>query len=271
MAMISSSAAFEVLIGTIFNHLFNQGHIEAVEIAKIGQYAEVVHFGKPCGLMDQLASAVGGIILVDLANPDAPSVHHIAFDFATCNHRICIVDVGENHENLTHEYTDITTEMRQISQELGASFLREISYENLLSKISQLRSQYGDRAILRALHFLTENERVIKQANALQKGDFQAFKNLVLESGHSSFEYLQNIHVSSAIKQQGISLALSLAQQVLNGTGAWRVHGGGFGGTTQNFVPNELVPTFVKTMETVFGNGCCHTLTIRPVGGICIQ
>ncbi len=267
---LSSSAAFEVLIGTIFNHLYNKRSIDAIEIAKIAQYAEVVHFGKPCGLMDQLASAVGGIIMLDLADSEKPMVRKIAFDFSTSKHRLCVVDVGDNHADLTHEYANITTEMQQISRELGVSFLREATYEKLLPKISHLRSQCGDRAILRALHFLSENERVIQQADALESGDFEAFKTFVLESGHSSFEYLQNISASSAMKQQGAALALALAQQVLNGKGAWRIHGGGFGGTTQNFVPNELVSEFVKTMETVFGEGCCHTLTIRPVGGICI-
>lgn len=267
---LSSSAAFEVLIGTVLNYLFNNGAVDPVEIAKIAQYAENVHFGKPSGLMDQMASSVGGIITIDFANTESPVIRTVNFDFAACGHRLCIVDVGGNHANLTHEYAGITTEMREISKELGVSFLRETSYEDLLPHIASLRAQYGDRAVLRALHFLGDNERVGKEVSALENGDFETFKQLVIESGHSSFEYLQNIYSNAAVKDQGISLALALAQRVLNGKGAWRVHGGGFGGTTQNFVPEELVETFTETMESVFGKGSCHILSIRPVGGTCI-
>ncbi len=268
---LSSSAAFEVLIGTILNHMFNNGALDPIEIAKIAQYAENVHFGKPCGLMDQMASSVGGIITIDFANPESPIVKAVDFDFSQSGHHLCIVDVGGNHAALTGEYADITTEMKAISQELGVSFLREASYEELLERIPSLRMTCGDRAVLRALHFLGDNERVHKEVAALQEGDFEAFKQLIIESGHSSFEYLQNIYANAAVNCQGISLALALAQRVLNGKGAWRVHGGGFGGTTQNLVPNLLIEEFTKTMETVFGKGSCHTLSIRPYGGICVS
>lgn len=268
---LSSSAAFEVLIGTILNHLFNKGQIDTIEIAKIAQYAENVHFGKPCGLMDQMASSVGGIIAIDFASTQEPLVRSVDFDFAQSGYRLCIVDVGGNHADLTHEYAAITAEMKQISESLGVSFLREINLEEVLSNIPSLREKHGDRAVLRAMHFFYENERVLKEVNALESGDFETFKQLILESGHSSFEYLQNIYTNSDITCQGISLALALAQNILNGNGAWRVHGGGFGGTTQNFVPNKQVLTFTNAMEEVFGTGCCHTLSIRPCGSICLS
>lgn len=268
---LSSSAAFEVLVGTILSYLFNNGAVNAVEIAKIAQYAENVHFGKPCGLMDQMASSVGGIIAIDFADTSEPIIQTVDFDFSKSGHRLCIVDVGGGHADLTHEYAGITTEMKAISNELGVSFLREASDEAVLSKIPALRAACGDRAVLRALHFLEENRRVGKEVTALAGGDFETFKHLVLESGHSSFEYLQNIYSNSNIDHQGISLALALAQRILNGKGAWRVHGGGFGGTTQNFVPEDLVGEFTETMEAVFGKGSCHTLFIRPLGGVCVS
>ncbi len=268
---LSSSAAFEVLIGTILSHLFNNGSVDPIEIAKIAQYAENVHFGKPCGLMDQMASSVGGIITIDFADPEAPIVGTVDFDFAQSGYHLCIVDVGGNHADLTNEYADITAEMKAISQRLGVSFLRETTYEELLAKTPFLRKECGDRAVLRALHFFGDNERVQKEVSALKEGDFETFKQLIIESGHSSFEYLQNIYANKAVNHQEIALALALAQRVLNGKGAWRVHGGGFGGTTQNFVPDHLVEEFTETMEVVFGKGSCHILSIRPLGGICIS
>lgn len=267
---LSSSAAFEILIGTILNHLHNGGTVDAVEIAKIAQYAENEYFGKPSGLMDQMASSVGGIITIDFADTSAPVIRGVDFDFAHTNHRLCIVDVGGNHANLTHEYAAITSEMKAVCGALGVSYLREVSYEALLPLIPELRRRFGDRPVLRALHFLGDNERVGKEVAALEAGDFEAFKQLVIESGHSSFEYLQNIYSSANVQHQEMSLALALAQRVLNGRGAWRVHGGGFGGTTQNFVPEELVKSFTETMETAFGKNSCHVLRIRPCGSICI-
>ncbi len=268
---LSSSAAFEVLVGTVLNHLYNGGVVDAVSIAKIAQYAENEHFGKPSGLMDQMASSVGGIITIDFADTTAPVIRTVDFDFKTAKHCLCIVDVGGNHANLTHEYAAITTEMKEISTALGVSYLRQTDYKTLLPNIPALREQYGDRAVLRALHFFSDNERVEKQVNALQNSDFETFKQLVIESGHSSFEYLQNIYPAGAAEKQEMALALALAQKVLGGKGAWRVHGGGFGGTTQNFVPEELVEEFTKTMESVFGKGSCHVLSIRPCGSICLM
>ena len=267
---LSSSAAFEVLIGTILNHTYNDGAVDAVSIAKIAQYAENEHFGKPSGLMDQMASSVGGIITIDFEDTSNPVIGKVDFDFTAAGHRLCIIDVGGNHANLTHEYAAITTEMKEISNALGVSHLRQTDYAALLPAIPALREQYGDRAVLRALHFFADNERVQKQVNALQNGDFETFKQLVIESGHSSFEYLQNIYPAGSTKTQEMALALALALKVLDGKGAFRVHGGGFGGTTQNFVPEELVEKFTQEMEAVFGKGSCHVLSIRPCGSVCL-
>ncbi len=265
---LSSSAAFEVLLGTIFNHLYNGGAISPVEIAKISQYAENVYFGKPSGLMDQMASSVGGIVHIDFEDNDRPLIRQIEVDFSRFGVEICLVDTGGDHADLTHEYTAIPQEMKAVAEQLGAQVLRQVDKQTLLENLPALRQSCGDRAVLRALHFMEENERATSQAQALKAGDFDRFLQLVLASGHSSFEYLQNVYVGGQSRCQGLSLALCLAQQVLAGKGAWRVHGGGFGGTTQNFVPQELVPAFIQAMEPVFGQGCCHVLRIRPVGGV---
>lgn len=268
---LSSSAAFEILLGTILNHLFNGGSLSSVELAKAAQYAENVYFGKPSGLMDQMASSVGGIIAIDFADPERPKIKRIDFPFSDCGHHLCIVDTGGNHADLTHEYAAVPAEMRAIARSLGVEYLRETSLPSLIPQIPALRHQHGDRAVLRALHFLRENDRVVRQVEALESGNFEEFKRLVIESGHSSFEYLQNVYAPGDVSCQGLSLALCLAELHLSGRGAWRVHGGGFGGTTQNFVPDDLLVSFRNTMETVFGKGCCHSLMIRPYGGIRID
>ncbi len=268
---LSSSAAFEVLLGTMLNHLFNGGRVDAVEIAKIAQYAENVYFGKPSGLMDQIASSVGGIITLDFADAESPVIRTVDYDFSQSGHKLCIVDTGGNHAGLTHEYAAVTEEMKSISRALGVEYLRETSYEALLDKLSTIRESCGDRAVLRAMHFFGDNARVSEQVAALKKDDFTTFCRLVTASGHSSFEYLQNIYSNADVRFQGLSLALALAQRVLDGEGACRVHGGGFGGTTQNFVPEYKVAAFTETMEAVFGHGSCHSLTIRPCGGVRIE
>ncbi|MBR2405692.1 MAG: galactokinase [Clostridia bacterium] len=265
---LSSSAAFEVLIGTMLNHLYNNGAVNAVEIAKVSQYAENVYFGKPSGLMDQMASSVGGIITIDFADVENPQIREVEYDFRKSGHKLCIVDTGGNHAALTHEYAAVTNEMKSVSNLLGVNYLRETTYEAFLEKLPQIRESCGDRAALRAMHFFGDNERVAKEVAALENDDFTAFCRLVIDSGHSSFEYLQNIYSNADVRFQGLSLALALAQRVLGGEGACRVHGGGFGGTTQNFVPTHKVPEFVKTMEAVFGEGSCHILSIRPCGGV---
>ncbi len=268
---LSSSAAFEVLIGVILNHVYNDGKVSAVEIAQIAQYAENVFFGKPSGLMDQMASSVGNIITIDFKDTNNPIIEKVDFDFATTDHALCIVDVGGNHADLTHEYAAVPGEMKAIAADMGVSVLRETSLEAVLPRIPDLRKAHGDRAVLRALHFLYENERVVDEVAALKNGDFETFKKLVIASGNSSFQYLQNVYAACNVSEQGMSLALALAQQVLDGKGAWRVHGGGFGGTTQNFVPTALLPAFIELIESVFGKGSCHVLHIRPYGGVCVD
>ncbi len=268
---LSSSAAFEVLIGTILSGGYNDGAVDPVEIAKIAQYAENEYFGKPCGLMDQMASAVGNIITIDFADPAKPIIERVAFDFAKSGYALCIVDTGGNHADLTGEYAAIPAEMRAIAGALGCAFLRETDIHAVLAHLPALREAHGDRAVLRALHFLKDNERVEKQVAALRCGDFDAFLALIIESGRSSFCYLQNVYPCCNVKEQGLSLALCLAEELLSGKGGWRVHGGGFGGTTQSFVPLDLLPEFRTAMEQVFGAGSCHVLQIRPYGGIEIK
>ena len=268
---LSSSAAFEVLIGTILNHLYAEQQVSAVEIAQIAQFAENQFFGKPSGLMDQMASSVGGIITIDFEDTDNPIIEAVPFDFAACGYKLCIVDVGGDHADLTHEYAAVPAEMKAMAADLGRPFLRGAYTEQLIASMSTLRKKHGDRAVLRAFHFLAENDRVTKQVAALKAGDFDEFKRLIIESGHSSYEYLQNVYAVCDVKEQSMSVALSLAQLLLDGHGAWRVHGGGFGGTTQNFVPADKLDSFITTMETVFGKGHCHVLTIRPYGGICLD
>mgnify|MGYP000107933238 CR=1 FL=1 len=268
---LSSSAAFEVLIGTICNELFFDKKCSAIEIAQIGQYAENVYFGKPCGLMDQMASSVGGLVFIDFADPAHPAVRQAAFDFAHCGYTLCTLDSGADHADLTDEYAAIPEEMRRVARVFGKDVLREVDEAEFYAKLKATREAAGDRAVLRALHFFAENERVVGEVAALKANDFETFKKLVIASGNSSFEYLQNVYASCAVEDQGMSLALALAQHVLDGKGAWRVHGGGFGGTTQNFVPADLVPAFRETVESVFGAGSCHILHIRPFGGVCVD
>ena len=268
---LSSSAAFEVLIGVILSHLYNGGKVSAVEIAQIAQYAENVYFGKPCGLMDQMASSVGNIITIDFADPANPIIEKVDVDFAAAGHALCIVDVGGNHADLTHEYAAVPGEMKAVAASLGVNALRETDMDTLIANIAKLRAEHGDRPVLRAIHVLQENERVVEQVAALRGGDFEGFKKLIIDSGNSSFEYLQNVYAACDVSEQSMSLALALAQRVLDGCGAWRVHGGGFGGTTQNFVPLDKLDEFKSLIEQVFGEGSCHVLNIRPYGGVCVD
>ncbi len=265
---LSSSAAFEVLIGTILNGIYNEGSISPVLIAQIAQYAENVYFGKPCGLMDQMASSVGGIISIDFKDNDNPIITKVDFDFTSAGHALCILDTGGNHADLTSEYASIPAEMKAIAAHFGKKVLREVSLEEIIAALPELRKKFGDRAVLRALHFQNENIRVGQQVKALTEGNFDEFLNLSVESGLSSYRYLQNVYANIAPKEQGISLALFIAESILQGRGAHRVHGGGFGGTTQNFVPLDMVDEFKQKTEAVFGEGKCHILNIRPKGGI---
>lgn len=268
---LSSSAAFEVLIGNIVNTLFANSQVSPVAIAQIGQYAENVYYGKPCGLMDQMASSVGGIIAIDFANPAEPIVEPVAFDFATSGLALCILDSGADHGDLTDEYAAIPQEMKAVAGFFGQQHLSAVSEDQFLAAIPQIRRQTGDRAVLRALHFFADDRRVAEQAQALRNQDVERFKTLILESGRSSSDYLQNIFATGATTEQSVSLVLALCEKYLAPVGgAWRVHGGGFAGTIQAFVPLGEVTEFKKKMEAVLGTGSCHVLSIRPIGGCCL-
>ena len=264
---LSSSAAFEVLMGTILNHLFCGGEIPAAQIAQIGQYAENVYFGKPCGLMDQTASAVGGLVSIDFLDPAVPVIHSAAFDFSSCGHALCIIDTRASHADLTDEYAAIPGEMKEISNYFGKEVLTQIPPEDFWAALPQLREHCSHRAILRAIHFYRENDRVPQQVAALEQGDFDTFLRLVAESGRSSYMYLQNVIPAGAKQAQDVALALALCEELLQGSGAYRVHGGGFAGTVQAFVPNEKLDTFRAGIDAVLGSGACLVLQIRPEGG----
>jgi galactokinase len=267
---LSSSASFEVLIGAILSHLFNNGKLNPVENAIIGQWSENNYFGKPCGLMDQTACSVGGLITIDFEDPSKPIVKALDFDFVATNYALVITDVGGGHDDAASqaEYASLPTEMKSVAKVLGVDVLRKVTLEQIVEKIPEIRKQTGDRAILRAYHFQGDNQRVVDQVAALERNDFQAFLKMVVESGYSSFMYNQNIFDVVHKDEQVVSLGLALSEMVLKGKGAWRVHGGGFGGTIQAFVPQDLVAKYVKTLEHVFGKGSCHKLFIRAKGAI---
>ena len=264
---LSSSAAFEVLIGVVINHLFNDGKIDAVTIAKYAQQSEREFFGKPCGLMDQMASSVGGFTAIDFADPQNPVIEKVDFDLAQNGHALCIINTGGNHTDLTDDYADITVECAKVSQFFGKKFLREVSETDFFADIADLRKQVGDRAILRAIHFFSDNKRALDEKQALSEGNFDKFLKLINESGDSSFKYLQNVYSISNVSEQGLSLALALTDKFLGGRGACRVHGGGFAGTVQAFVPLDMLDDYIAMIESAFGKGNCHVLKIRPVGG----
>lgn len=264
---LSSSAAYEVLVGTMVNYLYNDGKVDPVTIAKIAQYAENEYFGKPCGLMDQMACSVGSFISIDFKNPQQPYIEKVDFDFSSCGHSLCIVDTKGSHSNLTDEYAAIRIEMEKIANQFGKDVLRDVDEERFLKEIPELRQKVGDRAVLRAIHFYNDNKRVLKEVDALKNKDFEAFKQYILESGASSYMYNQNVFATKQPDVQPVSLALAISESVLKGKGAWRVHGGGFAGTIQAFVPNELLDAYKKRIEEIFGEGSCYVLSVRPVGG----
>ena len=268
---LSSSAAFEVLVGTIINDLFCDGKFSPVEIAQIAHYAENVYFGKPCGLMDQMASSVGGLVFIDFANPAEPVVEQIDFDFADTNHALCIIDSGADHADLTDEYGAIPGELAQICHWFGKKTLRQVPQKDFLDAIPDLRGSIPDRAILRAIHVYQENERVRKQMQALKDNDFSTFLRLVTESGKSSWTYLQNIYPAGETDLQPVAVALAMCDTLLQGKGAYRVHGGGFAGTVQAFVPFDMLEDFKQNIEAVLGMDSCHVLSIRPEGGIRLE
>ena len=265
---LSSSAAFEVLIGTIINHLFFGGRVSQPEIAQIGQYAENVFFGKPCGLMDQTASAVGGLVTIDFADKEHPDIRPVHFDFSTTGHALCIIDSRADHADLTDEYAAIPGELKELCGFFGKEVITQIPEEEFYAAIPALREKYPDRAIMRAIHEYNENRRVPQQVACLEQGDFDGFLRLAKESGYSSWMYLQNVIPAGYVKQQAMAVALGLCEHYLQGRGAYRVHGGGFAGTVQAFVPFDILESFRSGIDAALGQGACHVLSIRPQGGV---
>ena len=266
---ISSSAAFEDMIGNILNHLYNDGTVDNVEISKLAQYAENQFFGKPCGLMDQVACASGGIVSIDFADTSAPIIEKLDFDITAAGYNLCIVNTGGNHADLTDDYASVPAEMKKVAAHFGKPYLRELTKEDILANIPALREECGDRAVLRALHFFDENVRVAAQKKALKDGNLDCFFEGVKASGRSSFCYLQNVYTTKNVAEQGLSLALCVAESFLSDKkAAWRVHGGGFAGTIQSFVPAEYAESFRSLMDSVFGEGACIVLRIRNEGAI---
>ena len=264
---VSSSAAFEVLIGVILNDCFMTEKVSPIAIAQIGQWAENVYFGKPCGLMDQMASSVGNIITIDFASPAKPVVEPVAVDFSKAGLALCILDSGADHADLTDEYAAIPAECRAVAAVCGGEVLRDMPFETFLAKLPECRRQCGDRAVLRAFHVYADNDRVAKQVAALHDGDFGTFLSLVNESGCSSWEYLQNVIPAGYKEHQEVGVTIAAAKHLLGDKGAVRVHGGGFAGTVQAFVPVEMLDEFKAGMEAILGEGRCHVLSIRPEGG----
>ena len=265
---LSSSAAFEVLMGTIVNHLFFDGRVSQPEIAMIGQYAENVFFGKPCGLMDQTASAVGNLVTIDFFETGRPVIEPVDFDFGSCGHALCIIDSGADHADLTDEYAAVPGEMKAVAAFLGKEVLTEIDEAEFYAAIPEIRKACGDRAVMRAIHFYQENARVPHQVAALRSGDFDKFLKLVKQSGYSSYMYLQNVIPAGYKQHQDVAVALALCEHYLCGRGAYRVHGGGFAGTVQAFVPYDILDSFVAGIDGALGAGACHVLSIRPQGGV---
>lgn len=264
---LSSSAAFEVIIGVIINGLFCKGEVDAVKIAQIGQYAENEFFGKPSGLMDQTASSVGGVVSIDFKDVEKPIVKKLDFDFAKTGYSLCIIDSGADHSDLTDEYAGITVEMKKAANTVGKNYLRETSLDEILENITEIRKNAGDRGVLRAIHFHKDNARAIKEAELLENGKFEEFLKLIKESGFSSYMYLQNVTVCGSSIKQEVAYALALCDILLDGKGAYRVHGGGFAGTIQAFVPNDMLGYFKEGIEKAVGKGSCHVLSIRNIGG----
>ena len=267
-AGMSSSAAFEVLIGNILSGLYNDMKISPVFLAQAGQFAENEFFGKPCGLMDQMASSVGGLINIDFENPEEPKIKKVEVDFEEYGHSLCIVDTKGSHADLTDDYAAIPEEMKEVAGFFDKAVLREVDKDDFYLNLPKIREILGDRAVLRAMHLFEENKRVDEQVKALEDGDFETFKKLIKESGNSSFKYLQNVYSSHDLNNQSVSIGLAMSDISLGDRGVSRVHGGGFAGTIQAFVPNDIVSMYKKNMEHVFGEGACHVLKVRPYGGM---
>lgn len=264
---LSSSAAFEVLVGNILSCLYNNSNVGAIKIAQIAQYAENEYFGKPSGLMDQMASSVGGFVGIDFKDTKSPIIDKVDADFSSFDHALCIIDTKGDHADLTPDYAAIPNEMKAVAKHFSVEYLRQICREDIMLNMDILRSEFGDRAVLRSLHFFDENERVDKLIHALKSDDFNAFLDSIKESGNSSYKYLQNVFSVNDVRNQGLGIGLNVAEDVLKRKGASRVHGGGFAGTIQAFVPMDLLKEFKMSLEKVFGAGSCHVLTIRKIGG----
>ena len=267
---LSSSAAFEDMVGTILNYLYNDGAVDYIELSQISQYAENAHFGKPCGLMDQVACAAGGFVTIDFADPKNPIAERIAFDLTKAGYSLCIVNTGGSHANLTDDYAAVPAEMKAVAAAFGKPVLRGLTEADIIGKTADLRKKVGDRAILRAIHFIRENARVERMLIALADGNIDGFLSIIKESGNSSATLLQNYYAPKAPEEQGITLACAIASEILGSEGAWRVHGGGFAGTMQAFVPHAKMEEFRATMEKVFGEGAVTELSVRPLGAAAV-
>ena len=267
-AGLSSSAAYEVLVGTILSGLYNNMEVSPVVIAQVAQFAENKFFGKPCGLMDQMASSVGNLIHIDFKDPKDPVIEKVDADFESFGVSLCIVDTKGDHKDLTPDYAAIPSEMKAVAKELGCEVLRDVDEAEFTKKMPVLREKLGDRPLLRAIHFFNEDRRVRGQVKALKEGDYAEFARLIKASGDSSFKFLQNVYTSSDVMNQAVSMGLAVSEDVLAGRGVSRVHGGGFAGTIQAFVPNEVVPEYKAALDALFGEGSCHVLKVRPYGGI---
>ena len=267
-AGLSSSAAFETIIGTIVSGLYNDMKVSAVDIAIIGQYAENVYFGKPCGLMDQMACSVGSLVHIDFADKENPVIDPVAFDFTKYGYSLCITDTKGSHADLTHEYAAVPAEMRAVAAVLGKEVLHGTTLEDLISNADEIREKAGDRGFLRAIHFVTENVRVQNAVAALRAEDFEGFLKMIKASGDSSYKYLQNVYTNQDVQHQNVSVALAISDAILGSNGVCRVHGGGFAGTIQAFVKNEAVKEYKETLDKVFGTGACEVLKIRKYGGM---
>ena len=265
---LSSSAAFETIIGTILSGLYNDMKIDPVEIAKIGQFAENVYFGKPCGLMDQMACSVGSLCQIDFKNPEEPVIDRVEFDLSSVGYSLCITDTKGSHADLTPDYAAVPAEMKNAASCFGKEVLREVEKDSIMADINKIRKAYGDRAALRALHFVGENERAVLEAKALKEDNFEEFLKLFKASGDSSYKYLQNVYTNHDVEHQNVSIGLCVSEMVLGDDGVARVHGGGFAGTIQAFVKNEAVGEYKKAMDEIFGDGSCNVLMIRKYGGI---
>ena len=264
---MSSSAAFEILIAEILSEVYNEGSVSPIEQAKIGQFAENVYFGKASGLMDQMACSVGGFVTIDFRDKENPEVRNIPFELDRHGYALILTDCKQSHADLSDEYSLVPGEMKAAAAVMGKTVLSEVTVKDLMDHAKEIREQCGDRAFLRSYHFLKETDRVVDEVKALESGEIRFFLNHVIASGQSSFMYLQNVYPPAERMHQSLAVGLAISEELLKGKGAWRVHGGGFAGTIQAFVPLEDTAAYIAAMERVFGPDSCYQLRIRSVGG----